>query len=238
MIRKIILSILFLFLSLQIAAAEPAKSQSYLAVPSDKTEPVPGVILIHEWWGLNDQTRKLADQFAALGYAAFAVDLYEGESTADPAVAHELMRGMPEDRAVNTLKNAVTFLKNSPGVDKNKIAVVGWCMGGGYALQLGLEEPSLSGVIMFYGRLVTDEKKLETLTPPLLGFFGGQDRGISKDSVQAFQRTLEKFNKKPEIYIYDDAGHAFANPENPGYNAKAAADSWEKTQNFLKRIFI
>jgi carboxymethylenebutenolidase len=236
MFRRIfVLLSFFLFLNPFRMTAEPAQSKSYLALPSGASDPVPAVILIHEWWGLNDQTRKLADQFAGLGYAAFAVDLYEGKSTADPAEAHELMRGMPEDRAVKTLKDAVTFLKSNPAVNPEKIAVVGWCMGGGYALQLALEEPSLSAVVMFYGRLVTDEARLKTLTPPLLGFFGGLDRGISKDSVQQFQRTLEKYNKKPEITIYEDAGHAFANPENPGYNAKAAADSWEKTQVFLKR---
>ena len=237
MIRKISLGLFFLLLlnPRLLSAEEPAKSQSYLALPSGQTGSVPAIILIHEWWGLNDQTRKLADQFAALGYAAFAVDLYEGKSAADPAEAHELMRGMPEDRALRTLKDAVTFLKAHEVVNGSKIAVIGWCMGGGYALQLGLEEPLLNAVVMFYGRLVTDEKRLEGLTPPLLGAFGAEDRGISKDSVLEFQRTLERFNKTVEIYIYEGAGHAFANPENPGYNAEAAADSWEKTKVFLKR---
>jgi carboxymethylenebutenolidase len=242
MFRKSIMTV-FIFLlgfpvNLPALQESTGKPHHYLSLPQNREGKVPGIILIHEWWGLNDQMIGLADQFAGLGYAALAVDLYQGQSAATPEEAHELMRGLPEDRALKTLKEAAAFLKTQDAVDGERVAVIGWCMGGGYALQMALEEPSLKAAVMYYGRLVTDENRLAELEVPLLGIFGAEDRGISADSVRDFKHTLEKHTKRAEIHLYEGAGHAFANPNNPGYQAEAAADAWEKTKVFLKQNLI
>src|SRR5262249_19128148 len=117
------------------------KVSGYLAMPEGATGKNPAVILIHEWWGLNDQIKGLAEELAANGFEALAVDLYRGEVTDDPMKAHELMRGLPDDRAASDLKSAVDFLQKNSSVDPQKIGVIGWCMGGGYALAFTLEEP-------------------------------------------------------------------------------------------------
>ncbi len=240
MMRKIIFLVTaLLILNPAFSRAEDkAPATGYLALPQTVAgkETKPALILIHEWWGLNRQIRGLAESFAQKGYVAYAVDLYEGKSATDPMEAHELMRGLPEDRAYQTLKDAVAYLKSRPDVDPKKIGVIGWCMGGGYALELGLQDPTIAAVVMYYGKLVTDEKRLAILKAPLLGFFGADDRGISKDSVEKFKATLERLGATPEITIYPGAGHAFANPENKeGYRPEAAADAAQKTDVFLKQ---
>ena len=247
MIRKIFFIAAAFFILILNQADSFAASDSglpktgYLSLPKNGGDsavksPGPALILIHEWWGLNSQIKGLADSFAEKGYAAYAVDLYEGKSAKDPMEAHELMRGLPEDRAYQTLKDAVAFLKSRRDVDPEKIGVIGWCMGGGYALELALQDPSVAAVVMYYGRLVTDEKRLAGLKAPLLGFFGAEDRGISKDSVEKFKADLERLGVTHDITIYPGAGHAFANPENTeGYRPEAAADAMKKTDLFLKQ---
>jgi carboxymethylenebutenolidase len=107
-------------------------------------------------------------------------------------------------------------------------------MGGGFALKLGVEDPRVAAVVMYYGKLITEEKTLDQLKAPLAGFFGEEDRGIPADSVKEFEAKLQKLHKRAQINIYPKAGHAFANPENPGYTAEAAQDAWNKTLIFLK----
>lgn len=209
--------------------------KGYLAVPKPGLEKtVPGMILIHEWWGLNDQTKEDANKFAANGIAALAVDLYRGTATRDPSEAHELMRGVPEDRAYEDLKTAITYLQSVPSVDPKRIGVIGWCMGGGYALELGVREPRIKAVVMYYGKVITDDSRLQNFNAPLLGIFGALDRGISAASVEDFKVRLEHLKKRAEIYLYPEAGHAFANPLNAGYRRDDAEDAWNKTLIFLK----
>ncbi len=239
MFRKILFIIsIFMIPVFSVSAASESPAAGYLALPEASAEsgPRPAIILIHEWWGLNRQIRGLAESFAQKGYIAYAVDLYEGKSATDPMEAHELMRGLPEDRASQTLKDAVAFLKSRGDVDPKKIGVIGWCMGGGYALELGLQDPSIAAVVMYYGRLVTDERRLAALKAPLLGFFGADDRGISKESVEKFKADLERLGVSHNITIYPGAGHAFANPENKeGYRPDAASDAAKKTDIFFKQ---
>src|SRR5438105_9928625 len=128
----------------------------YLATPEGAAKK-PAIVLIQEWWGLNDFMKGKADAFAAQGYAALAVDLYRGKVATDADTAHQLMRGMPEDRALRDLKAAVAYLRSRPDVDGRKIGTVGWCMGGGWALNLAVAEPSLAGAVLYYGHLMTDD---------------------------------------------------------------------------------
>jgi carboxymethylenebutenolidase len=206
----------------------------FLAVP-EKPGRYPAVIVIHEWWGLNDwvkeQTQKIADQ----GYVALAVDLYRGKTATDPNEAHELMRGLPQDRAVRDMQAAYDYLNARKDVN-GRIASVGWCMGGGYSLQLAIHQPHLAACVVNYGALPTDPNDLQQIAAPILGNFGAQDHGITPADVKAFQKSMTGIGRYVDIKIYDDAGHAFENPNNQtGYRPEDAADAWARTVAFLKK---
>lgn len=200
----------------------------------DGKGPFPGIIVIHEWWGLNDWVKEQASKLAGEGYEALAVDLYRGKVATTPEEAHEIMRGVPEDRAKRDLDAAFKYLQSRKEIKKNKIGAIGWCMGGGFSLDVALQEPDLAADVINYGHLATDTDALKKINAPILGLFGAQDRGITPDDVKKFQSQLQQLGKKPEITIYPDAGHAFENPNNKeGYRPKDAADAWEKTVHFL-----
>ena len=196
--------------------------------------PFPALIVIHEWWGLNDWVKEQASKFADEGYVALAVDLYRGKVADNADLAHELMRGVPEDRATRDLKAAYDFLSAQPDVKKDRIGSIGWCMGGGYSLDVALAEPHLAADVINYGHLATDPDQLKKIQAPILGLFGGQDRGITPEDVKKFQQAMEKLGKKIDVKIYPDAGHAFENPNNKqGYRAEDTSDAWQRTVAFL-----
>ena len=189
---------------------------------------------MHEFWGLNDWVKEQASKLADQGYVSLAIDLYRGKVATTPDMAHEIMRGVPEDRAKRDLHAAVEFLKSQPNVKKDRIGSIGWCMGGGYALDVALQEPDLAATVINYGHLATDPDALKTINASILGIFGGQDRGITPGDVHKFEQQLKQLGKKIDIKIYDDAGHAFENPNNKdGYRAADAADAWNRTVDFL-----
>jgi carboxymethylenebutenolidase len=205
----------------------------YLALPEGAGKH-PAMIVIHEWWGLNDWAKEQADKLAAQGYVALGVDLYRGKSTADPEVAHELMRGVPQDRVVRDLQAAFAYLAARPDVDAAKIGSVGWCMGGGYSLLLAVNEPKLAACVVNYGTMPTDAKEIAAIRAPVLGSFGAEDHGITPENVKAFEKAMQAAGKKIDVKIYDGAGHAFENPNNKtGYRAEAAQDAWQRTLAFL-----
>lgn len=196
--------------------------------------PFPALIVIHEWWGLNDWVKQQAEKFAGQGYVALAVDLYRGKVADNPDLAHELARGLPEDRATRDLKAAFDFLASQANVKKDRIGSIGWCMGGGYSLDAALSVPQLAATVINYGRLATDPSELNKINAPVLGLFGGQDQGITPDDVKKFQQAMEQLGKKIKVKIYPDAGHGFENPNNKqGYRAEDAADAWQRTVDFL-----
>jgi len=205
----------------------------YLALPESGGKH-PAVVVIHEWWGLNDwikeQTRKLAEN----GYVALAVDLYRGQVAYDPSLAHELMRGMPEDRAVRDLKAAFDYLAAREDVNKEKIGSLGWCMGGGFSLLLAVNEPRLAACVVNYGAMPTDAAAIQQIQAPVLGNFGADDRGIPPSAVEAFESAMKTAHKSIDLKVYPGAGHAFENPTNKlGYREAAAADAWARTLTFL-----
>ena len=205
----------------------------YLALP-DSAGKHPALIVIHEWWGLNDWVKEQAQKFAGLGYVALAVDLYRGRSAADPGEAHELARGLPQDRAVRDLQAAFAYLASRPDVEASKIGDVGWCMGGGYSLLLAENEPKLAACVVNYGAMPTDPAVIARIQAPVLGNFGALDRGIKPEDVQAFEKAMQTAGKKIDAKIYDGAGHAFENPNNKdGYRPEAAADAWTRMVNFF-----
>ncbi len=207
--------------------------QGVLYAPAGKG-PFPAIIVIHEWWGLNDWVKEQASKLADQGYVALAVDLYRGKVATTPDMAHELMRGVPEDRAKRDLHAAFEFLAAQPDVKKDRIGSIGWCMGGGYSLDVALQEPHLAATVINYGHLATDADSIKKINAPILGLFGGQDQGITPDDVHKFEATMKQLGKKIDVKIYDDAGHAFENPNNKGgYRADDAADAWKRTVDFL-----
>jgi carboxymethylenebutenolidase len=207
--------------------------QAMLYTPAGKG-PFPGIVVIHEWWGLNDWVKEQASKLADQGYVALAIDLYRGKAATRPDLAHELMRGVAEDRAARDLHAAVEFLRSQKNVNKDRIGSIGWCMGGGYSFNLALQEPTLTADVINYGHLATDPEQLKKINASILGIFGGQDRGIPVDDVKKFEQTMKQLGKKVEIVIYPDAGHAFENPNNKqGYRANDAADAWKRTVDFL-----
>jgi len=225
------------------AFAAPSKNVSYksgddtvqavLYTPEGEG-PFPAIVVIHEWWGLNDWVKEQASKLSDRGYVALAIDLYRGKVATTPDEAHELMRGVPEDRAARDLRAAVEFLKSQSNVKKDRIASIGWCMGGGYSLDVALQEPTLRAAVINYGRLASDSESLKKINASILGLFGGQDRGIPPADVKKFEQSLKQMGKKVEVVIYPDAGHAFENPNNrDGYRPDDAADAWKRTVNFL-----
>jgi carboxymethylenebutenolidase len=213
----------------------PGGGRGYLVLPQGAGKH-PAIIVIQEWWGLNDWIRENAARFAGQGYVALAVDLYRGRSTADPGEAHELMRGLPEDRALSDLEAGFNFLAGRNDVDPQRIGAIGWCMGGGYSLALATNEPRLRAAVVNYGRLVTAPAKIDAIHAALLGNFAGADRGIPPADVQAFESQLKDRHKEADIKIYDGKAHAFMNPNNKeGYDAASATDAWSRIDAFFAR---
>ena len=211
------------------------EASGYLALPASHGNH-PAIIVIQEWWGLNDWVKEQADRFAAKGYVALAPDLYRGKVASDQNAAHELMRGLPHDRGVADLQNAFKYLATRKDVDASRIGVIGWCMGGGFALDLALAEPKIAATVINYGHLVADPAAVKPLSSPILGNFGEKDQGIPPKDVEAFEKALKAAGKSSDIKIYPGAGHAFMNPNNTqGYVKAAAEDAWTRIDAFLAK---
>jgi carboxymethylenebutenolidase len=205
---------------------------AFLAEP-EGSGPFPAMVVIHEWWGLNERIKEVAKEFASKGYVALAVDLYRGRATSDANEAHELYRGLPQDRALRDLQAAVAYLQSRPNVKKDKIGSIGWCMGGGYSLSLAANNPALAACVIYYGQLITDQEALKKTSAPTIGFFGEDDRGIPVESVRAFEKAMRELGKNIEIHIYPGAGHAFALSGSTSYRETAANDAWQRTWEFI-----
>jgi carboxymethylenebutenolidase len=207
--------------------------------PTISTEKLPAVIMIHENRGLNNNIKDTADILAKQGYVVLAVDLFQGQVTADPNQARELSSSVRNNPgiAIENMKSAIAYLSSLQNVNASRIASIGWCFGGGQSLQLALnsEDHSLTATIIYYGQVVNDTNEISKIKWPVLGVFGDQDQSISVDSVKAFEQALNETGVTNEIYIYPEVGHAFANPSNDNYAPQETADAWKKTLAFLKK---
>ncbi len=205
----------------------------YLAAPESPGQH-PGLVVIHEDWGLTDwvkaQTRKLAGQ----GYVALAVDLYRGQVAHEPSFAYDLMVGTPPERALQDLEAAIHFLAARPDVNKEKMGSIGWSMGGKWSLLLAVNDPFLAACVLNYGSMPTDPAEIQKIHAPVLGIFGAEDRSIPPSDVEAFEDAMNGAHKSIDVKIYPHAGHAFENSENKlGYREDAAEDAWQRTVSFL-----
>jgi carboxymethylenebutenolidase len=206
---------------------------AYLSLPEGAKAPVPGIVVIHEWWGLNEHIKHWADRLAADGYAALAVDLYGGAVAADREAAMAAMKTVDDARAAATVRAARRFLLEDPRVKAPRTASIGWCFGGGWSLRLALLEPDLDAAVVYYGHVPTDPAALAPLRANLLGVFGNQDTGIPPATVDAFEKALPKNGAVHRILRYD-APHAFANPSGPAYHPAEAAAAWAEVRAFLR----
>lgn len=191
----------------------------------------PGVVMVHEWWGLNDGIKHMADELAAQGYIVLAVDLY-GKVATTPTEAQEAVKNLDQQQATENLRAATAYLRAQHAT---KIASLGWCFGGGQSLQLALSGEKLDATVIYYGQLTDDAQKLKAITWPILGIFGDKDTSVKPESVASFTKALEKDGIEHEIHLYPGVGHAFANPSGQNYAPKETKDAWEKTLDFLKR---
>ena len=222
--------------SVEYATVDGHKVKGYLAVPENSDGSIPGIIVIHEWWGLNDNIRAMAKRFAGEGYAALAVDLYNGKVADSPDSAYSYMKMSMDhsDANVDNLKQAYQYLNDN--VKASKIGVIGWCFGGGWSLRTALAMPDkIDATAIYYGQLVTDPSQLKSLQMPIAAFFGGQDKSISEETIHKFESTLDSLGKSVQVKIYPDANHAFANPSGTRYNPEAAKDAWQKTMAFFNK---
>ncbi|MGK7947171.1 MAG: dienelactone hydrolase family protein [Microcystaceae cyanobacterium] len=209
----------------------------YLSHPSGAEDNLPAVIVIHEWWGLNENITKMTDKLAGEGYTALAVDLYGGKIADNPKQARALVtEALKNPRLLQeNLKQAYLYLEK--GEKAPKIGTIGWCFGGTWSLNTALLLPQqIDATVIYYGGgITTDAEKLKTLEMPILGIFGELDQNPPPETVKQFETTLNDLGKSADIHIYPDADHAFANPSGNRYNQAAAKDAWQKTTAFLAK---
>lgn len=209
-----------------------AGGKAYLSLPPNHKPGGPGVVVIHEWWGLNDNIKLWADRLAADGFAALAVDLYNGKVATTPDEAMATMRTVMAEKAQATLLAAHKFLAVDPRVLAKKRGAIGWCFGGRQTLLLSLAAPDLDAAVMYYGAPVTDVAQLKNIKAQLLGIFANKDGHIKPASVDVFEKALKEAGVAHRILRYD-ADHAFANPSQRVYDSAAAEAAWREARAFL-----
>ena len=211
----------------------------YFVAPADMFEPLPAVIMIHEWWGLNDDVRAKADQLAAAGYIVFAIDLFGGETATTPSAARALMLSVVEDpeSANENLQSAYRFVSETAGAPA--VATLGWRFGGTWALNTALLLPDdIAAVVVYYAQVTADEERLGPVSAPVLGLFAGDDSSVRRESVEAFRSALQSLRKDFDIQIYDGVRQGFANEDATNYDKSAADDAWQRTTEFLQRHLV
>lgn len=214
----------------------------YFAYPAalNKAKPAAGLIVLQEWWGVNDDMQERTREFASRGFYAVAPDLYYGKVTDDPAEAPKLKDAMTDAAAMSAMKTGLDLLQEEEGngvVDAKRVGSVGWCMGGQQSLLLSMADPRVKATALFYGPLVTDASKLKTLQGPVLGIFGNDDKGPSPDDVKKWQEGLKAAGKTDvQVYQFDGVGHAFASKSSAkmgAYNEAKAKDAFDKLYAWL-----
>lgn len=207
----------------------------YLARPGDE-EPAPAVVVIQEWWGLNDHIRDVARRFASAGFVALAPDLYHGVTVSEPDEARKLVMELDMREAVREIRQAIDFLQSQSyvaGQQSAKVGIVGYCMGGGLVLQTARVEEDLGAAVAYYGSPLTPSAAQE-VQAPVLGLYGAEDTGISVEAVRKMEAALDEAGITNEFHIYEGAGHAFFNDTRSSYDSEAAADAWPRTLEWFR----
>lgn len=201
----------------------------YLAWPASAAEtPLPGLIVLQEWWGLNEHIKEVTRRFAGQGYVALAPDLYKGAVATEPDEARKLVMALDMPEAVAEIGQAIDFLLSQESVRGEKAGIVGFCMGGRLVLASATTLDTIAAAVPFYGSPLSDEEAA-TVKAPVQGHYGADDGGIPVDGVKAMEAALEAAGVENEFYIYEGAPHAFFNDTAASYRPEAAAQAWERT---------
>ncbi len=209
----------------------------YLAIP-DGDGPFPALVIIHEWNGLQDRVRQLADDFADEGYVTLAADLFQGRTGSNPqenmALVQEAQANQPA--MIANLNAAVANLKSRSDVT-GRVGAMGWCFGGGVALSFGLDGDNHEATAIFYGRLVEDPEVVARLDHEVYGTFAALDNGPSPASVAGFEAALRAAGIENDLHIYDDVGHGFwlRVDGDPEVRTAPATDAWQRLKAYLQR---
>lgn len=206
-------------------------TKAYLSKP-EGSGPFPALIVLQEWWGLNENIKEIVDRFAKEGFLALAPDLYRGTVAQNKVEAQSLVDNLSLEAGLLICLEAVDYLKS---VGVKKIGVTGFCMGGKYALYLASKSPEISACVPFYGHVPQPPQNLEGIKCPVLGNYAQADDGISAEEVQLLKDTLTKYGVEHEIIVYRGAHHSFMNDQGENYNPAVAKQAWYKTINFLKK---
>ena len=193
----------------------------------------PGLLLIHEWWGLNDEMRDVAARMADVGFLALSVDLFEGQVATEPEHARALMTGLDATKATETMKGWTNWMRRDSGCN-GKVGALGFCMGGGWALNTALATP-LEAAVIFYGNCRKTAAELAPLKGPVQGHFGRLDQGIPVEMAEGLREALKAAGKPGEVHIYDEANHAFARIGGQNFHQASADLAWQRTFEFLKK---
>ncbi len=214
-------------------ASDGEPVRGHLALPPSGRGP--GVIVIQEWWGLVDHIRDVCGRFAREGFVALAPDLYRGDATSDPDEAGRLMMDLEIPRAARDVDGAAAALLGHDAVDGSRVGAVGFCMGGQLALYAATLNPRIGAVVDFYGvhpNVTLDPSGLEA---SVLGIFAEKDGFVPPETARKLEADLTRAGKRADFRVFDDVDHAFFNDTRPDvYDAKAAAEAWSLTLNFLR----
>ncbi len=203
----------------------------YLARP-EGDEARPGIIVLQEWWGLDEHIKDVTRRVAAAGYVALAPDLYKGVVATEPDEARKLVMELDMAEAVNEIQRAINYLLEQPYTAGEKAGIVGFCMGGRLVLMTALQSENLGAAVAFYGSPI-DPAQAADFKAPLLGLYGSEDSGIPVDAVNAMSEALSEAGVENEIHVYEGAAHAFFNDTRDSYNADAATDGWQRTLSWF-----
>lgn len=219
--------------TLPYADVEEKLAYGYFAFPSDMVEPLPAILLVHDWWGLDDNMRESANRLAAAGYIVLAIDLYGGETPTEAGAARAKTIGVVENAGAvaENIRQAIEFVDvaGAPSV-----GIVGWGFGGGFALNAAVQFPErFDAVVVLYGQVPGNADRLAALEAPVLGLFGDSDSGIPRQSVEAFEAAMHRLGKPAEVEIYADAAHGFADPRRRQYDPALAARAWQRMVDFF-----
>lgn len=210
-------------------------SNGYLAKPAIDGK-YPGVIMIHEWWGLNDNIKQMAEKLASHGYVAFAIDLYDGQVGTTADEARQLRTSFEQSQWTENMNTAVSYLKENHS--PSSLGSIGWCFGGAQSLNLALNNEDIDATVIYYGQLVTDTEELSKINWPVLGIFAELDNGIPPETVNQFEYALNEVGVENDITIYPGVNHAFANPSGDRYAPEESKDAWQKTLKFFEDNLI
>ncbi len=212
--------------------------RAYVVGPQTR-EKRPAVIVVQEWWGLNEHVKDIARRYAKEGYVTIAPDLYSrlgNKVTKDPNEAGRLMNQLKQEDGLKDLSATVAYLKALPGVDAGRVGVTGFCMGGSYALMFPCTNAVIKAAVSFYGQVPNPDTPIQRLACPVLYIYGEDDGWITKADVQRLGAALKKYGKTGEIKTYPGAPHAFFNDTRTDvYKPVEAKDAWERTLAFFKK---